>query len=171
MSQIKMKIAQLGITIKNSIPYYKFQRKIILTELLGDICIVRSELNANIYEYSNILTRLENDYLAFLQSKKDDKSDIIRLIISKKQAQNLKNKLNNLVNKNESLTSKVIDLKNIDHINNPDIEKGISKSIKKVERLNNEFEILSRKVSKLNNRQSKSILAFASLFLILIFIN
>jgi len=143
-------LKEVGANIIQSLPHYKFQRKIQLTELLGDLCLTRSKLNVEILEYSNIVDKLTSAYNSTLHISQLRQSNIDFLNNLVDETSIISEEVNNLLSKNSFLTNKVIKLNKKEFVSNPDIKRGIDISINKAEIIDKKFKELSSNIFKLN---------------------
>jgi hypothetical protein len=137
-----------------NIPHYRFQKKLKLTELLGDLCLIRSELNFEINEYSKSVSNLTHLHNTIVHSGPLDRYDFIRLSSLKMEIDEKSKKVNDLIYINKKTTNKIIKLNEYDYIANPIVEKGITSTVKRAKIINKSFSDISAKISNLSLAKS-----------------
>ena len=115
---------------------------------LGDLCLIRSNLNNKIDELSQGLKILADSYNSVIFTKNIE--DTKKLIIIDKEVNTIHNEVKDLLNKNINLTNKVEKINKIKYLYDQDIEKSIVNSKSRAEKCMNEFKYISAKISRLN---------------------
>lgn len=130
-------------------PHFRSYKKLNLVKQLGDLCIVRSNLNCKTNELEEGIKLLYDSYNSAIITK--NKNDIESLIIIDQEVSLINIEVKHLLKKNLSITSKVEKINNIDYLYDQTIEQSILNSKNRAMSCINEFVDISEKVSKLKS--------------------
>lgn len=146
-------IKSISNTIVLYIPHYKFERRIKLTQLLSNLCLIRSELNLEVLNFSNKVENLSIIHNSMAHVKPIDKNNIYTIEKFKRRINSTSVRINYLISMNCSTTKHIKKINEDNYLLNPDFEKGVSASIIKAKMVNKKYEILTKKISMLDSTE------------------
>lgn len=142
-------VEKVGCKIFKAIPHYKFNKRVKLIKLLGNLHLIRSELDSEVLIYSNRIDKLSNIYNSIVHAIPIEQDSIYILNKFQRKISSTSEKVNHLLDMNYSTEDRIIKLNKNNSIKNPEIEKGIYLLIKKTKINNERFEILTNNIANL----------------------